>query len=49
MDAQMGEQPTSNQSPDDANSYIGDEAKTCSLDDLASEPSRDEPDKQNDK
>ena len=35
MDAQARQELTSDQSTDDADSNIGDEAKACSFDDLA--------------
>jgi hypothetical protein len=48
MDAQARQEPTSDQSTDDADSNIGDEAKACSFDDLASEPPRNNANHQDD-
>ena len=47
MDAQARQEPTSDQSTDDADSNIG-EAKACSFDDLASEPPRNNANHQDD-
>jgi len=41
MDAQARQEPTPNQSTDDADSNIGDETEACSFDDLTSEPTGD--------
>ncbi len=44
----MGQQPASDQSPDDANSNVGYQTKSCPFHDLTSEPSRNETYEQND-
>jgi hypothetical protein len=48
VDAQAWQEPTSDQSPENADGNIGDETEACPFDDLASEPSRDKADHQDD-
>jgi hypothetical protein len=48
MDSKVRQQPASYQSTNDADCDVGNQTKTCSPDDLPSEPSCDETHKQND-
>jgi hypothetical protein len=46
VNTQARQQPTTNESADNADSNIGNKAKACALNDLASEPTRDKADQQ---